>query len=128
MTVHIQVRDLDELRRRFMDFSEQYPAMAEKAVYLTLRPILTESKRICPVDTGYLRGSGYVSDPVSMYGAVRATIGYSAEYAPHVHENLEARHKPPTQAKFLETPIARALPDLAENLVKMTDALLEASA
>lgn len=30
-------------------------------------------------------------------------IGFSAPYAVFVHENLENYHKPPTQAKFLET-------------------------
>jgi hypothetical protein len=29
-------------------------------------------------------------------------MGYSAEYAWWVHENMEANHHPPTKAKFLE--------------------------
>jgi hypothetical protein len=33
----------------------------------------------------------------------QVTVGYKAEYAVHVHENMEAYH-PTGQAKFLETP------------------------
>lgn len=33
-----------------------------------------------------------------------AVVGFSAPYAIYVHEDLEARHAPGKQAKFLETP------------------------
>lgn len=37
-------------------------------------------------------------------------VGYTANYALHVHENLESRHKEGQQAKYLEQP-ARELAD-----------------
>jgi hypothetical protein len=64
-----------------------------------------ESKKICPVKTGYMRGSGYVTEPIIAYGQILVSIGYSAEYSWWVHENLEAHHHPPTKAKFLEEPL-----------------------
>jgi len=85
--------------------ADQYPGEVSIALQRVLEEILTESKKICPVKTGYLRGSGYVSEPVLGYGQILATIGYSAEYAWWVHENLEAYHHPPTKAKFLEEPL-----------------------
>lgn len=44
------------------------------------------------------------------------TVGYSAEYAIYVHENLMATHKPPTQAKFLEQPIREMKPALKQEI------------
>lgn len=35
----------------------------------------------------------------------KLAIGYSADYAVMVHEDLEVHHKPPGQAKFLSEPI-----------------------
>ena len=35
---------------------------------------------------------------------IKVVVGYEAPYAIYVHENLEAYHKPPTQAKYLEQP------------------------
>lgn len=40
-------------------------------------------------------------------------IGYTAQYAIYVHENLAAAHKPPAQAKFLEAPARAMQPQLA---------------
>lgn len=40
-------------------------------------------------------------------------LGYSAPYALYVHEDLEMRHKPPTQAKYLETPMRLLRPELS---------------
>lgn len=34
----------------------------------------------------------------------KVIVGYTAQYAIFVHENLEAHHRPPTQAKYLEQP------------------------
>jgi hypothetical protein len=39
-------------------------------------------------------------------------VGYSQSYSIYVHEDLEARHAPPTQAKFLEGPARRLAPEL----------------
>ncbi len=40
-------------------------------------------------------------------------VGYTAEYAVHVHENLEARHAPGKTAKFLHTPAMEMQKELA---------------
>jgi len=86
--------------------------------------ILTESKMICPVKTGYMRGSGYVSEPVIGYGQILASIGYSAEYAWWVHENMEAYHHPPTKAKFLEEPLQMHGPKIAQAIHEETNRIL----
>jgi len=52
---------------------------------------------LTPIDDGPLRESSYAE----MVGPMTAQVGYTAEYAPHVHENLDANH-PVGEAKFLE--------------------------
>ena len=48
---------------------------------------------------------------------VDVEVGYSAPHALLVHEDLEARHEPPTQAKYLEQP-ARELADTMRDAVE----------
>lgn len=86
--------------------------------------ILTESKKICPTKTGYLRGSGYVTEPVFGYGQILASIGYSAEYAYWVHELTENAHHPPTKAKFLEEPLQMYGPKIAQAVHEETNRIL----
>lgn len=63
-----------------------------------------ESQLIVPVDKNNLKpgaftrnigGSGFDTDVI---------VGYVADYAVYVHEDLQAKHKPGKQAKFLEEP------------------------
>ena len=65
-----------------------------------------------PVDTGNLKGSAYTrrtsDDGVE--------IGYTANYAIYVHENMEAAHTN-GQAKFLES----ALRDNQRNIIKIIE-------
>lgn len=69
-----------------------------------------ESQVEVPVDTGALRGSGTVQ--MTSDNPVEVSIGYggsSASYALAVHENLAARHKAPTKAKYLEDPVNKVM-------------------
>lgn len=62
-----------------------------------------ESMKLVPIDTGVLRSSA--NTRLVGHGAESvAIISYGTTYGVYVHENLEARHKPGTQAKFLEQP------------------------
>ncbi len=46
-------------------------------------------------------------------------VGYTANYAIFVHENLEAYHEPPTQAKYLEQPARELKPELASIIAEL---------
>lgn len=91
-------------------------------LYQEAEAIMDASKRIVPVDTGALRGSGYVDAPaIEDDGTISVQLGYggpSAPYAVYVHENLSARHNPPTRAKFLEEPLLAALPAIPERIAR----------
>ena len=70
------------------------------------------SQRQVPVASGTLKNSGDLQINGDEY-----IIGYggaAAQYAMFVHENLTARHKPPTKAKFVEDPV-RAIQIAIEN-------------
>jgi hypothetical protein len=66
--------------------------------------IQRESMLLCPVDTGNLRAGAFTRAKGEGFNT-QVTVGYTANYAVYVHENLTNRHNPPTQAKFLEQPM-----------------------
>ena len=75
-----------------------------------------ESQKIVPVDTTVLRESA----TTIMEGSgmdVAAVVSYATDYAVYVHENLEVKHKPGKQAKFLETPLREQRDRLQEIIV-----------
>ncbi len=76
--------------------------------------LLTASKKLVPVDTGELKASGKVVVKGKGLGAVAFVI-YEAEHAIWVHENLENRHEPPTQARYL----ADAVPKVRGTITAM---------
>lgn len=83
----------------------------QRALRMEAEEILLAAKMLTPVDRGWLQASGKVQGPWKALGVfeVAITFGDSATpYALIVHENLQARHASPTQAKFLETPAKRA--------------------
>lgn len=78
-----------------------------------------ESQKIVPVEFGVLKASANTrleGDGLSS----EAIVSYGAEYAIYVHENLEARHKPGKQAKFLETPLREKQKELAAIILDTT--------
>lgn len=73
----------------------------QEATSVACHIILEQAKFYCPVDTGALKESG----KVVIYGsgtATRGSVEFGTKYAIWVHEKVEARHTPPTCAKFLE--------------------------
>ena len=63
-----------------------------------------ESQKIVPVDTTNLKGGAFTRNIGGNGFDANVIIGYVADYAVYVHENLQARHQPGKQAKYLEQP------------------------
>lgn len=63
-----------------------------------------DSQKWVPVETTALKKSGFKGPIVSKGNKVSASISYGAglDYAVYVHEDLQAKHKSPTSAKWLE--------------------------
>jgi len=74
-----------------------------------------ESQKICPIDLDNLRpsartdskGKGFNTDVIVHYGV-------GANYAVYVHEDLQAKHKPGKQAKYLEQPAREKKSEMIE--------------
>lgn len=97
-------------------FAQVEPAMegaARQALREHAETVLAASKRLVPVDTGVLRGSGVVV-PVAKTGTTLTVViaygGPAAPYALAVHERPDMWHDPPTQWKYLEQPMLELAP------------------
>jgi len=98
-----------------------------QALYEEGERIMGESKLVVPVDTGTLKSSGHVTLPQKVGRFVRVVLSYggaAAPYAIYVHENLTARHKPPTRNKYLEEPFKKAWAGMAERIGRRIRAAL----
>jgi hypothetical protein len=128
MNVELRVDGPEELLNSIQRFANEYPQVAAQALYDELRLVMNESQRQVPVDTGILRASGSVDVPMSEGGIITSSLGYSTNYAVYVHENLEAFHKPPTKAKFLEDPLYQAIDGMLERIASRLDIVWQESA
>ena len=97
--------DISDFVKALQDYGGQTLTTLEAAVDEFCGHVLTESNILCPIEWGDLRASGNSGTPQTQNGVVSQTISYGADYAIFVHERLDLRHAPPTQAKFLETSV-----------------------
>ena len=122
--VEIKIERPIEIVERLNNLLVEYPEQVKNAVWEELEIVMSESKKLCPVDTGALRGSGHVPEPEATDGNIRATIGYSQGYAYWVHELIDNYHEPPTQAKYLEDPLVQALPAITERIIERVESMI----
>jgi len=120
-TFNVDVSGLDDTIEKFRRVQDDgLPAVAT-ALYLEANDIFNRSQTLVPVDTGTLKSSGEVSTPDIIGDSIEVSIGYggaASEYAIYVHEDMEANHAFPTQAKFLEQPALEALDGMADRLAR----------
>jgi len=107
------------IRENMLKVTKHIENVTPEAIEFGLKPILEESQRLVPVDTGRLKRSGFVETRQTAGGTV-AAIGYGRygrpTYAAFVHENLNVRHAPPTQAKFLEVAVNTKIGDFGRRV------------
>lgn len=78
--------------------------------------VVPRAVELCPIDIGNLRASKQTYPPVHARQNISVMFGFgnaAVQYAAAVHENLTARHAPPTQAKFAEQAMIEGAPRLA---------------
>ena len=75
-----------------------------------------ESQEITPVEFGVLNNSAFSNQS----GPLSVTIGYTAEYAPFVHEAPSTTNwtKPNTGNKFLEKAVKNNIPEILSVIQK----------
>jgi len=61
----------------------------------------------------------FVKEVKRYAGSPTCELGVGTNYAIYVHENLKARHDPPTEAKFLERAVDRIRPRYLKTLQKL---------
>ncbi|GAA1026823.1 hypothetical protein GCM10009557_05880 [Virgisporangium ochraceum] len=85
------------------EIKKKVRAAAIQGITLAAEHLLGESRTLVPLEEGTLERSGtVVVDETNL----RATVTYDTPYAVRQHEELNYRHAPGRQAKYLETPMA----------------------
>ena len=67
------------------------------------------SQLIVPVDTSNLKGGAFTRNVGGSGFKTDIVVGYVANYAVYVHEDMNAKHKPGKTAKYLERPAREKL-------------------
>ncbi len=101
--IRSQMKSVEQSFRRLIDtIGANSPAAVEAA----LQPIFDRSQELVPKKTGALKNSGFLKVSPGLKGSARGEVGYGKAgvppYAAIVHEDLDAQHASPTQAKYLE--------------------------
>jgi hypothetical protein len=111
--VTLEFTNLDRFRQALAAYQGDTVRAAAGALFREGERIMTKCKQVyVPVDFGTLRSTGRVQPPVVSGTTITVTLGFGGPAAPYaliVHENLEAYHRPPTQAKYLEVAINEAV-------------------
>jgi hypothetical protein len=103
--VTFKIRGLDRVLKALDKRAKDYRDAVAAGVYMLGNEIMTDSKRRTPVDTGTLKGSGFVTQPEERGGWIVSTLGYGGpakDYAVAQHEKTEYAHPEGGEAKFLE--------------------------
>jgi hypothetical protein len=129
----IEITGLSKLRRVTEQGGEKAKQAIAQGLYLEAQMAFNESQTLVPIDTGILRSSGHITSPVVTPDSVEITIAYggpATDYAYIVHERIYAPsgkkvyHKPPTRAKYLETPVKRRSKGMGKRLTAFVDRAL----
>jgi hypothetical protein len=96
----VEVRGVETVLKAFGKARRETSERIEDSLRKCAEILLRASQPLVPVETGFLKESGHVE--VRGKGLhCTASVVYEARYAIYVHENLQAYHEPPTQARYL---------------------------
>lgn len=98
----------DQMVGKMAKSPERFKRAVGAGMYAAANNVMTASLEIVPVDSGALKGSGYVTLPEeSGSGELVVEMGYGGdakEYAERQHEDTSLQHKDGGQAKYLQRP------------------------
>ena len=127
-SIRMRVIGSKELARGLKRANGRVTRAVAAGLYAEANNIMTDSKRLVPVDLGTLKNSGYAALPEARRGRVAVEIGYggpAADYALAQHEHTEYRHPEGGEAKFLEKPVNERTSTFANNVAKHAKAAFE---
>lgn len=124
-----RVRGLRRTVRQLGKISKHFQIELPQFVKSQAENIMTESKRLVPVDEGTLRSTGHVTQPKIRFNKVSVKLRYggpATDYAYIQHETPPSvfSHEDGQQWKFLEDPAMKAIPEMEKNLIKWGQAQL----
>src|SRR5678809_226099 len=96
-----KIKGVAEMRKRLHELATVFPERVEKALVAEAKIEMAESQRRVPINTGALKKSGHVGQPVRSGRNISVPMIYDEPYAVYVHENPDAIH-PKGQWKYLE--------------------------
>ena len=123
----IELKGLNQLTNIVQRGGDKALHAIASGLYLEAQMAFNESQTLVPIDTGILKGSGHITSPKMTPDSVEITIAYggpATDYAFIVHERIYAPsgkkvyHKPPTRAKYLETPVKRRSKGMSQRLAQ----------
>ncbi len=124
--IFMNVRYLEEQAARFAHMRDGVVGEVKAWAYAEGLEALAFSQLIVPVDTGALKGSGFVELPKVRGGEILVTVGYGGPAAPYawdVHENLDMKHDAGEEPKFLEQGLMSREGPMLDTLSTALDAL-----
>lgn len=104
-----------EMRVKMKDLSKRAQQSVVDGVEEFERVEMKEMQRRVPKDTGELHDSGYIDKPEIQGNNIVGGMGFTAEHAIFVHEDLEAIH-PNGEAKFMESVLNESEPHFGERV------------
>lgn len=123
--VRVDLRGDAELHAALNILGVQGQMAIARAIYESAEKIMAASKRIVPIDTTTLQKTGHVQVPKMSGGLISCRLGYGGAAAPYAleqHENLDFKHKPGRQAKYLEGPALAMTPEIPREIGKQVRA------
>lgn len=125
MTFRVNAAGFDDFDRNLTAIHDRGIDEVAEALYDEFEEILAYSRdELCPERSGRLRRTAHLSGPHIRGDRIWFVMSYGtdangtepAPYAIYVHENVEAYHDPPTQAKFLELALQENIPGIARRV------------
>ncbi len=103
----IRITGVNKVLKNMRKATKGYAARAERGLKLAGTFVQGQSQKIVPVDTANLKGGAFTRNIGGKGFKADVIVGYVADYAVYVHENLDARHKKGKQAKYLESVVRK---------------------
>lgn len=97
------IRGLDALGSSLADRIAKSRQGAAAGMFQAANRIITEAKQLAPVETGALRGSGYVTLPEDDFSTIRVRLGFGGPASAYasVQERHDEYHHDVGQAHYL---------------------------
>lgn len=123
------------VKKQLRNAHDVFDDAASDALEEGMEDIFLETQVRVPKETTALMNTGKVEENPKPKHVFSRSIWYGEpgegegviDYAAAVHEILDARHSPPTSAKYVEQPLIEGIDNLKEKLAeKMKEAVKEA--